>query len=691
MRLSELIRQDLDLLNESQSNYYHGSYKDFDKFNKSPAFFSQSKEFAKLNGPIIYTVELNISKTFEGMDIFNTPPNKFGWDVEDNLTDIGKDLLNVYNDNYEILKNIYLEHWDIIEKPETLNILKQHGYDSFYIRGDGERNIGVLDLNKIKIINKDKPEDKIIDKPEPTIQKETDIIPEFIDVMGQERPTRNSLGNYIGNNIEAIQRFYKWFGNSKIVDNKNRPIVVYHGSVQTFDKFDISYASTESDMGAGFYFTNMKTDANKNYFKGGPDFENKVARMVDKLVYDNEISYKEAEKIVRKQLIGKPSLQETYLKIKNPVFVGGKNKTILFNDIFDDIEINREDYDNEDDYYDAVNEARDEALQTLTYDLDDYFDSFINESEKEKVKQLIFDAVWEDEGIDITKLKEELSELYIEDMDSGDYVGNEVVRLIIQSQGYDGIIDTMVSEKFSNMNLSKNTIHFIVFNSNQIKSIKNVGKFSLDSDNIFESKADKKTIKAYHGSPYKFNSFKTQGHSGIQTGLYSYSGISFTPTFNLAKEFAYQIKQEDKEQEQKIKDDFRANYPEILEKIKFWEKVETLKKYGHEMKDFDKRKQHYQISNEEQKIYDDYLKNLETQEKKMEDGDSYVYEVLITGDRIIYTKGDEIGFGGHREELINELDNEILFIKDADTGVYIGDEIIVNDPNQIKILKRIKI
>lgn len=83
-------------------------------------------------------------------------------------------------------------------------------------------------------------------------------IPEFIDFMGQKRPTRNSLGDYIGNSIEAIQNFYKWFGNSKVVDNEGKPLVVYHGSKTQFDKFDINKIGTVTDTGSygsGFYFT----------------------------------------------------------------------------------------------------------------------------------------------------------------------------------------------------------------------------------------------------------------------------------------------------------------------------------------------------------------------------------------------------------------------------------------------------
>ncbi len=74
-------------------------------------------------------------------------------------------------------------------------------------------------------------------------------------------------------------------------------------------------------------------------------------------------------------------------------------------------------------------------------------------------------------GIDIEQLKANINNLYLEDS-NGNLVGNEVTRQIIESLGYDGIIDNTVSTKF-NMNLEEGTTHYIVFKPNQIKSITN--------------------------------------------------------------------------------------------------------------------------------------------------------------------------------------------------------------------------
>jgi hypothetical protein len=62
-------------------------------------------------------------------------------------------------------------------------------------------------------------------------------IPETITIDGKEHPTRNSKGQFIHPTIEGIQNFWKWFGDSKVVDEQGRPLVVYHGTGSRFEEF----------------------------------------------------------------------------------------------------------------------------------------------------------------------------------------------------------------------------------------------------------------------------------------------------------------------------------------------------------------------------------------------------------------------------------------------------------------------
>lgn len=74
----------------------------------------------------------------------------------------------------------------------------------------------------------------------------------------------NSKSEKIEMGDKELNRFYKWFGNSKVVDKQNRPLVVYHGTNHIFDKFSKrkSLSNTHmNELGAGFYFSPYIEDA----------------------------------------------------------------------------------------------------------------------------------------------------------------------------------------------------------------------------------------------------------------------------------------------------------------------------------------------------------------------------------------------------------------------------------------------
>jgi len=66
-------------------------------------------------------------------------------------------------------------------------------------------------------------------------------LPEFIEVNGVMRPTTNSNGLPIHKTEEGVRNFYEWFGDSKVVDEQGRPLVVYHGTTRDFDEFKTGY------------------------------------------------------------------------------------------------------------------------------------------------------------------------------------------------------------------------------------------------------------------------------------------------------------------------------------------------------------------------------------------------------------------------------------------------------------------
>lgn len=63
---------------------------------------------------------------------------------------------------------------------------------------------------------------------------------ETIEVDGKERTVYNSEGQRIAKSKEALTNFWRWFGDSKVVDEQGRPLVVYHGTDVEFDSFNKS-------------------------------------------------------------------------------------------------------------------------------------------------------------------------------------------------------------------------------------------------------------------------------------------------------------------------------------------------------------------------------------------------------------------------------------------------------------------
>lgn len=92
---------------------------------------------------------------------------------------------------------------------------------------------------------------------------------ETIKINGQEKTVYNSNGDRIAQSKEALENFYRWFGDSKVVDEQGRPLVVYHGTdelnIETFDK-DRAYSATDA---IGNWFGSKKIAQQRIKDRGG--------------------------------------------------------------------------------------------------------------------------------------------------------------------------------------------------------------------------------------------------------------------------------------------------------------------------------------------------------------------------------------------------------------------------------------
>lgn len=89
-----------------------------------------------------------------------------------------------------------------------------------------------------------------------------DQLPESIEIDGVTRPTRNSEGMPLAGSEEGLRAFWKWFGDSKVVDEEGRPLVVYHGTASDFGSFSKSADSKHIEL-PGFFFSPDAEIANR--------------------------------------------------------------------------------------------------------------------------------------------------------------------------------------------------------------------------------------------------------------------------------------------------------------------------------------------------------------------------------------------------------------------------------------------
>jgi hypothetical protein len=282
--------------------------------------------------------------------------------------------------------------------------------------------------------------------------------------------------------------FKKWFGDSKVVDAEGGPLVVYHGTTNDFSVFDRSRGNPESDMGAGFYFSNTPGDVASNYAGEGPDLTNRIQQLAERIAQDEDLTDEESFEVARQRLSqGKPNTLPVFLALRNPVVLGGKDTTV-----FDYEEV----YDSErDEYQEPVGRLVDfvEALRRVSQDHD--FDGF-------DVEQVVADIFEGSEGEDLNssdliKVVKGSDGLVDSTFTDGDYAlaSSEIVRLALEEMGFDGVIDRTVNAKFGTGSrgrpmggVSPSTTHYIAFRPDQIKSaVGNDGNFNPADPDIRRS------------------------------------------------------------------------------------------------------------------------------------------------------------------------------------------------------------
>lgn len=285
---------------------------------------------------------------------------------------------------------------------------------------------------------------------------------DYITIGGKQRPTHNSNGDLIYPTVQGIVNFYKWFGNSKVVDSQGRPLVVYHGSgtKELFDIFNNGQGRAGSKLYVGSYwFTN-------NY-KMAQSYANVYTR-------DYVTGYENDE------VIDQNPIYAGYLRIVKPFVVDfeGANwdgdaigKVSLYQIVFGQKQLIRKSKTQTffDSYEEAYLRAQQMGLPEDKYEI--YTDSVRPEGATDDIIH--------------QQLEKRIKKKVIK------YVGQEVVRAFKNKNASDGaIFQNIVDYGHINDDEDVTTIptgtDFVIYSPNQFKSINNSGYFSR-SDKMNET------------------------------------------------------------------------------------------------------------------------------------------------------------------------------------------------------------
>ena len=134
--------------------------------------------------------------------------------------------------------------------------------------------------------------------------KEKEYAGETIMIKGKERSVYNSHGVRIAKSAKALKAFYKWFGDSKAVDEMGRPKVLYHGTPRA------SFLSFMSQDGKPrFFFTDDISIAET--YSGS----------------SNIVTREEAESAAAGDVDPSSGIYQVYLKLENPAEVDYNGKS----------------------------------------------------------------------------------------------------------------------------------------------------------------------------------------------------------------------------------------------------------------------------------------------------------------------------------------------------------------------------
>jgi hypothetical protein len=302
------------------------------------------------------------------------------------------------------------------------------------------------------------------------------------------------------------------------------PKATYLGSLGDWNKFDLSKANPESDMGPGIYSSSSTEDVRHNYAGFGPDMRSKINEWLERNdIHDysyaqlsgGDLDREEfmdnhgySPEAVLRQLHNALGIQhegatyKVHLSLKNPVvFADGTRHEA-----------------HETEWHNDLPKKNPKSVPALIDALSKSVKSFgLPEEHAKDAIGAIAEHAYDLGSISATKLKDMFVGYLYNDPAA---TPNEIFKDTMQRLRFDGVVDARPYQKwgprkssFSNVKVpgmegvDPDTMHFVVWNRNQIKSATgNRGTYSKAHDDITKAEGGEveDELEGWHGTPHEF-------------------------------------------------------------------------------------------------------------------------------------------------------------------------------------------
>jgi hypothetical protein len=206
-------------------------------------------------GPALREALANMLTTGRNvMPLYVNPQKPFDYENNTHVNKVAKLVFEYDPDTYEsanpkvqkyqrdtLIDGLKAGDWRVLEEPIVQEAIKELGFDAFYVKEQDTKNLGLYKPNQLK---------------------------SAIGNTGAFSPETGKVRYSLRNTDTPA--FKQWFGDSKVVDEADKPLVAYHGTSK-FEGYEFKPTKASNPAGniGGYYFSTLEREADE--FAGGKE------------------------------------------------------------------------------------------------------------------------------------------------------------------------------------------------------------------------------------------------------------------------------------------------------------------------------------------------------------------------------------------------------------------------------------